>query len=95
MTLEIKVENAADLPEHGWGIIGEKPGDPSTEVLDTVFPLDEKETAQGTASHFHTWRQEGELDWVSSAVSRIAVRAEEDGSFTAVYVEASNLTHPG
>ena len=89
MTLTIRGETA-DFYEHGWGVVGEKLGDASTEVLQEVLPLDRKVEAERLAAAFQL-SQRFERSWLSTRVSLIGV--EPDG--TARYVEASNLTHPG
>lgn len=81
------------MPEHGWGVVGEKLGDASSEVLEHVFPLDEKDKAADIAGTLQASRIH-ELSWLSTRVSLTEVRPDEDG-VEASYVEASNLTHPG
>ncbi|HET7673161.1 MAG TPA: hypothetical protein VFK11_01450 [Candidatus Saccharimonadales bacterium] len=79
-------------PERGWGIIGERLGDASTEVLKDVLPLEEEEKAKATAAELEEERAEG-LSWYSSRVSLIGSRPEGEGGTAFVYVEASDLSH--
>lgn len=89
MALQIRGE-IGELPEHGWGVVGEKLGNASTESLYTVLPLDRKDEAVKLTSAFRLCQRFDKF-WFTESVS--LSRITEDG--TAVYVEASNLTHPG
>lgn len=92
IVLEIRKPAGETFTEHGWAVIGEKPGDASTEVLADVLPLDRRGEAQDLAAAFQANKRDG-LSWLSTSVSLARVRPVEDGQ-VGVYVEASNLTHP-
>lgn len=94
MTLKIKGENREGFPEHGWGIVGEKLGDASTETLGHVVPLDQKNIASDLAGTLDAGRLSGK-SWLVTPVNLIHLEDVEGGGVEASYVEASNLTHPG
>ena len=94
MALKIRGENREDFPKDGWGVVGEELGNASTETLGYVLPLEDRETAQQLAGSHETSRLDGK-SWLVSPVSLVDIKLCKDGSSEALYVEASNLTHPG
>ncbi len=94
MTLRIEGESTANFPQYGWGVVRERLGDAASEALTFVFPLEYKTGARDVANTFDTERTGG-FSWLCTSVSLTREVTDEDGRKVGIYVEASNLTHPG
>lgn len=77
----------------GWAVVGEQLGDPSTETIFQVYPLDARDNAKAKANELQEERAGG-LSWLPLPVQLFKIDETDTGQI-ARYIEASDLVVPG